>query len=150
MIKKIDITNPEIAFDVLRVQLPAYQTEASILNYYHLPPLHDNIDSLLNCGETFYGYYIRGILCGAISCKIKKHTADIHRLIVHPDYFQKGIAGKLLEFLEDRNKNIDTIIVATAAENNPAINFYIKNGFTKTSETKVEDGLILAHFKKNI
>ncbi len=38
LIKKIDITNPEIAEEVLSVQLPSYQVEAELIDFYDIPP----------------------------------------------------------------------------------------------------------------
>jgi GNAT superfamily N-acetyltransferase len=38
---------------------------------------------------------------------------DIHRLMVHPKHFRKGIAKLLLEFIESNEEDIETIIVST-------------------------------------
>ncbi|WP_157059235.1 GNAT family N-acetyltransferase [Viridibacillus arvi] len=41
---------------------------------------------------------------------------DIHRLIVHPKYFRKGIAKMLLDFIECNIEGIKTIIVTTGSK----------------------------------
>lgn len=150
MIKRIDITNPEKAFDVLMVQLLSYQAEAWLINYDWLPPLQDTLETLMACGETFYGCYMRGVLCGAISYKSDNRTIDIHRLMVHPDYFRKGIAQQLLCYLEQQMRDVDRLIVSTASENKPAVNFYIKNSFKKIDNKVTTDGLSLVHFSKSV
>ncbi|UOK56640.1 hypothetical protein MGI18_17535 [Bacillus sp. OVS6] len=91
MIKKIDITNPKFAEEVLNVQLPSYKVEAEIIDFYEIPRLKDTVETLLQCSETFFGYYISEELCGAISIKVEKDVMDIHRLIVHPNYFKKEL-----------------------------------------------------------
>lgn len=126
MIRKIDITDPKMANDVLKVQIPSYMVEAKIINYYDIPPLKDTVETLQACNETFFGYFIHEELCGAISLKIENKIIDIHRLIISPKHFRKGIAKRLLEFIERNYQYIKTIIVSTGAKNLPAVNFYMK------------------------
>ncbi|WP_080848908.1 GNAT family N-acetyltransferase [Cytobacillus gottheilii] len=148
MIQKIDITDPEHAKAVLDVQIPSYNIEAYIIGYQDIPPLKDTVESLQRCGEIFFGYYCGKKLCGVISVKLEKNVLDIHRLIVHPQYFKKGIAGELLSFIETYMDNIDTICVSTASNNAPAIQFYTKNGFSKLEEIRVNEQLSLTSFNK--
>ncbi|MDF2653249.1 MAG: family acetyltransferase [Paenibacillus sp.] len=150
MIKNIDITEPKMANDVLKVQIPSYQVEAKIIDYYDIPPLEDTVETLQACNEIFFGYYIHEELCGAIAIKIEKNVIDIHRLIVSPKHFRKGIANSLLAFIENNYQDIKTIIVSTGAKNVPAVNFYLKNGFTKIGEIRVNERLTLASFQKNL
>lgn len=150
MIKKIDITNPRFAEEVLNIQIPSYKVEAEIIDFYEIPPLKDTVETLQQCRETFFGYYISEELCGAISIKVEKDVMDIHRLIVHPKYFRKGIAKMLLDFIESQFEGIETIIVSTGSKNTPAVNFYEKNGFSKIGETRVNERLSLTAFKKKI
>ena len=44
--KKIDITNPKLAKDVLNIQIPSYKVEAEIIDFYEIPPLKDRVDTL--------------------------------------------------------------------------------------------------------
>jgi hypothetical protein len=46
MIKKIDIPNPKLAEDVLKIQIPSYKVEAELIDFYEIPPLKDTIDTL--------------------------------------------------------------------------------------------------------
>jgi len=89
VIKLIDITNPDLAKAVLKIQIPAYLVEAEWIEFYEIPPLKDTMETLRSCGETFYGYYLAGDLCAVIALKIENAVIDIHRLIVNPKYFQK-------------------------------------------------------------
>jgi ribosomal protein S18 acetylase RimI-like enzyme len=150
LIKKIDITNRKFAEEVLNIQIPSYKAEAEIIDFYEIPPLKDTVETLQQCRETFFGYYISEELCGAISIKVENDVMDIHRLIVHPKYFRKGIAKMLLDFIESYLEGIETIIVSTGSKNTPAVNFYEKNGFSKIGETRVNERLSLTSFKKKI
>ncbi|WP_442599805.1 GNAT family N-acetyltransferase [Neobacillus sp. D3-1R] len=118
------------------------------LAFLDIPPLKDTIESLQQCEETFFGYFLEEELCGVISFKMNENVLDIHRLIVHPDHFRKGIAQLLLNFVECQFKGITSLIVTTGAKNRPAIKFYEKNGFIKTEEMIVNECLALSSFEK--
>jgi ribosomal protein S18 acetylase RimI-like enzyme len=147
LIKEIDIRDRKAAEEVLSVQIPSYKVEAELIECSDIPPLKDTVDTLQKCGETFFGYYSNEGLCGAISLKDENNTIDIHRLIVHPDHFRKGIAQKLLEFIE-RIEGIKSLIVSTGSKNTPAINFYEKNGFKKVNQIIVNENLFLTSLEK--
>lgn len=148
MIKKIDITNPEVSKEVLNIQIPSYNVEAKIIDFYDIPPLKDTVQSLQQCGETFFGYYLNKELCGVISIKTDGRIIDIHRLMVHPKHFRKGIAEKLLNFIEVELEKFEAIVVSTGTQNAPAVAFYLKNGFLKTEEIQITEFLSLTSFKK--
>ncbi|MDF2036115.1 GNAT family N-acetyltransferase [Cytobacillus oceanisediminis] len=147
MIKEINIKDRKAAEQVLGVQLPAYKIEAEIIGCPDLPPLKDTADALRITGETFFGYFTGEKLCGAISFKEKNDVLDIHRLIVHPEHFRKGIAQKLLNFIELRPK-IKKMIVTTGSKNTPAVAFYLKNGFREVEKIEINESLIITAFEK--
>ncbi|MFF3099807.1 GNAT family N-acetyltransferase [Viridibacillus arvi] len=148
LIKIIDISNSRIAEDVLNIQIPSYKVEAEIIGFYEIPPLKDTVYTLQHCGETFFGYYENEELCGVISIKVDDDV-DIHRLIVHPNHFRKGIAQLLLNFIETKFQ-IETIKVATGSKNIPAVSFYKKNGFRNIKEVIVNEQLSLTFFEKKL
>ncbi|WP_203248336.1 GNAT family N-acetyltransferase [Sporosarcina beigongshangi] len=148
MVKEIDITDPKLAEEVLSVQLLSYRVEAELIDFYDIPPLKDTVSTLQRCGETFYGCYVDGELGGVTSIKVEEGLIDIHRLMVHPKHFRKGIAGRLLDFVENCGEGDETLIVSTGSKNAPAIYFYEKRGFIKTGDTKVMEGLSITSFEK--
>lgn len=150
MIRKIDITNNKIAREVWHIQIPSYQMEAKLIDCYDIPPLQDTIETLQKCGEDFYGYYEHEELCGTISIKVENKLIDIHRLMIHPSHFRKGIAMMLLEHVENVIENAESIIVSTGSKNFPAIHLYERNGFRKTQVTKIYDQLSITSYKKMI
>lgn len=149
LIIKIDIRNRDKAEDVLSIQLPAYQVEAEIIGSSDIPPLKDTVSTLQDCGETFYGYYENNELCGVISLKADDVEVDIHRLIVHPKHFRKGIAQLLLNFIESKFK-VEKIKVATGTKNAPALNFYKKNEYHVIIVIPINNQLSITYFEKNL
>lgn len=150
MIKMIDIQNMKMADEVLAMQKSSYKVEAEIIGFMDIPPLLETVEELMNSGETFIGSYIGEQLAGAVSYKIIGNKLDIHRVMVHPLHFRKGIAKNLLIHLEEFQQGIDQIIVSTGSLNLPAIELYTKLGFELISKTKTKEGLSLAHFQKEI
>ncbi|AKG04480.1 GNAT family N-acetyltransferase [Salimicrobium jeotgali] len=147
MIKIVDITDSEVAEEVLNIQIPSYNNEAELTDFFELPPLKDTVHSLQQCEETFFGYYLGEELCGAISVKVVNRVIDIHRLMVHPDHFRKRIATTLLRFIEE-GADFEAMTVSTGSANEPAVNFYLKHGFVKTGESKITKDFSITSFKK--
>jgi ribosomal protein S18 acetylase RimI-like enzyme len=85
--------------------------------------------------------------------RFQKRTSsilDIHRLVVHPAYFRRGIGKTLVQFVEQVEDGIETIIVSTGAKNVPAKRLYTQLGFVEKKEEEVIPGLIISLFEKNI
>ncbi len=148
MIKKIDIKNRYVAKQVLELQMASYKVEAEIINYSEIPPLKDTVESLIGCGEIFYGYFNNDVIKGIISYKIENNILDIHRVAIHPDNFRKGIAGNLLNFIESVEGSFVKIEVCTGKKNTPAKNLYRRTGYNEVMDIFVNSELVLTKFEK--
>ncbi len=95
--------------------------------------------------EYFHGYIVNndpfekiaiynhnGIM-GIVSYSIMYERAEINYIITLPHFRNKGIGSKLLEYaLKDiNNKKCKNISLEVEAENEEAINLYLKYGFKK-------------------
>ncbi|WP_180953606.1 GNAT family N-acetyltransferase [Bacillus sp. T33-2] len=145
-IKRFDIRVN--AVEMLALQRAAYQVEADLIGTDNIPPLKETVGELAGSGETFIGYYIFGKLAGAVSYKAAAGQVDIHRVMVHPDHFRKGIAAHLIRWVEEAEAGAREMVVSTGADNTPAVALYKKLGFEPAGETIVGGGLRIAHFKK--
>lgn len=148
MITKLDVKNSQLAKEIINIQVPAYQEEAMIIDFYEIPPLIETVDMLQQCEEVFYGYFINKKLVGVIAYEINDSVLDIHRLFVHPNYFRQGIAKKLLKYVQDNEDHVEKMIVSTGSNNDPAVIFYQNNGFVKRKEEIMEEGISISHFEK--
>lgn len=54
--------------------------------------------------------------------------AQIHYVLVHPDYQGMGIAGKMIEYIKEKYK--DFLYIEGMPEDKNNVPFYVKHGFT--------------------
>ncbi|PDZ70086.1 GNAT family N-acetyltransferase [Bacillus cereus] len=149
MIQKLITTSHNTATSILNIQIPAYEIEAKYINSTAIPRLYDTVADIQSCDEIFYGYFYGDTLAGFISFKMDEEEVDIHRLVVSPDHFHKGIATKLLLYVFDMFSPSQTYIVQTGKENTPALSLYKKHGFIKISDIILPDGVVLTSLKKS-
>lgn len=148
MIRRIDIKNEIVASEILILQKKSYKIEADIIGYYQIPPMLESLGELVTSQEHFLVYEKFKKIVGMISYEIENQVLTICRLAVDPDHFREKIANQLLhEVLQV--KDIISISVSTGLENKPAVEFYLKQGFTKTNVTKI-DGLSILHLQRLI
>lgn len=143
MIQLLNHRQKEIADQLLAVQLPAYQIEAELIQFNGIPQLNDTSQSLMSSDEIFLGYFEGLKLAGFISYTETKELIDICRLVVHPNYFRKGIASLLLTYLLSTKQSVQQIVVTTGAKNTPAIRLYERFGFSKTKDIEVEPNFFI-------
>lgn len=148
-IREIDLKEIMAAAEVLDLQRASYKLEAKLIGTDEIPPLNETFEQLQTCVETFIGYYIGNRLAGAVSYKKEKGTLDIHRVMVHPDFFRRGIASRLIAHIESLENDTSETIVSTGAANQPAVRLYEKLGFKRQEDIAVGDGLRIANFKKS-
>ena len=147
-IKHLDITDLAMATAVLALQRQAYRVEAEWLGRDDIPPLNEDTHDLQACGETFFGTVADGTLVGVISYKLVADTLDLHRLMVHPEHFRRGIARALVGFVEARESQARRAIVSTGSGNLPARRFYRRLGFQQTGEREPAPGLWIVTLEK--
>lgn len=148
LIQFIDIVNRVSAEQIWHLQQRSYRIEAELIGWEDLPPLRESVEDLMACGETFAVFWEEGDVAGAISYKRLGDTLDIHRMMVDPGHFRKGIASRLLQFAENAQTGVAATLVSTGALNEPAINLYKRHGFILSEEKEVAPGLKLAFLRK--
>jgi len=148
MIVTLDLADGVCALELLAFQRRAYQTEADLLNYPLLPPLHETLPQLMDSGECILAWREDGELIGMIGTYETPTHLDITRFAVSPNRRREGIARKLLRALSN-NHPIRTLTVSTAAGNAPALQLYSSEGFVPTHESHTAEGLPLIHLQRN-
>lgn len=147
-IGEVDLSDDELARELLAVQVAAYAIEAELLAYPQLPPLFESIDDLRQSGERFLAARGDGRIVGATSIATSGAALDICRMVVRPSHMRRGIASRLLAAVESMRDGRVAITVSTGEDNIPAIRLYERNGFEIVKRRTLPDGLRLVGLEK--
>jgi ribosomal protein S18 acetylase RimI-like enzyme len=147
-IVRLDLSDASIASQLLELQREAYRVEADLVGSNDIPPLRETLPELQACAETFLGALADGVLAGAISWKLDGDTIDLHRLVVHPAHFRRGIGVALVRAALAAELSVRRAIVQTGAANAPAVALYRQEGFEPAGEIEPVPGLRVACFTK--
>lgn len=113
-------------------------------NFVNLFKLEYIIDSK---DEDVYGYYDSGNLLGFIHVLKTFECLEIINVVVDSDYRNKGVATKLINYLNDCYDDIEYILLEVNEINSNAINLYNKLGFNVINVRKKyygnDDALIM-------
>jgi len=150
VICKIDLQDGAVVQQIYELQQASYLVESQLIDYPDLPPLLETVETLQHTGEQFLIFKEDERILGALSYVRADDILEICRLIVSPNHFRRGIAGKLLRAAEEVEVGIKRIIVSTAENNLPAVTLYQKNGYHLAHRAVLPDGLVLVGWHKQI
>lgn len=142
-----EITDPQHARSVQELQQLSYPIEAKLIGLDTIPPMLDTVETLMGCGEHFIGCFEEDRLVGAVAYKAQDGTVDIHRMMVHPERFRKGIANTLLTAVLSV-PDITKAVVSTGSANVPAVTLYVRHGFKEKERVEIAPGVTITLFEK--
>jgi ribosomal protein S18 acetylase RimI-like enzyme len=137
----LDLADAALVGELVELQRASYRVEADLIGAESLPAMHETAEQLRACGESFLGALRTGRLLGALGYVRDGETVDIHRLVVHPAAFRRGLATALLDALEAREDGARRWIVGTSAANEPALALYAGRGFRVAEERTLPGGI---------
>ncbi|CAM4462441.1 GNAT family N-acetyltransferase [Paenibacillus tarimensis] len=150
MINQINNQDEQTAAELLALQIDSYQVEAQIIGYADLPPLHETKRDIMESSETYLGFLQDGRIAGAVAFEAERDALILCKMMVHPQFFNMGIASKLLRAVMEQGIQVNEIRVSTGARNEPAIRLYRKHGFVETGMTVINEQLSIKHLIKPI
>ena len=149
MIEKLKNSDLEIAKKMRLIFQASYKVEAILLNATNFPPLKRTLENYTESNTEFYGYSINKVLAAVVEIDINNNYILIRSLVVHPDFFRQGIAGKLIKFVFETFKS-NLFVVETGLENGPATELYEKFGFVEVHQWDTNHGIRKIKFEKRI
>ncbi|OXS59813.1 hypothetical protein B1A99_09735 [Cohnella sp. CIP 111063] len=138
--------------EILELQYAAYQSEAAIYDDYNIQPLTQTLEDLEREAEdwiVFKAVEDRKI-AGSVRVLVADGQCTIGKLIVHPDYQNRGIGKRLMKAVEDAFPHVRAIELFTGHKSERNIRFYGKLGYEKFKEVQVNEHLSLVYFRKEI
>ena len=146
MIEKLIHSEKEIATKIREVFLASYAIEAKLLNAVDFPPLQKPLEYYIESDNAFYGFLKNNELAGVIQIHHSKNATFIDSLVVSPKYFKQGIASQLLNYVF-KTFNSKQFFVETGLQNKPAIQLYLKFGFTEIKQWDTDHGIRKIRFE---
>ncbi len=135
--------------EILNLQKLAYQREAAVYNDFTIPPLLETLEDLKEKAKSSIMLKVvedRKIV-GSVRAIEKDGTCYIGRLIVHPDYQNRGIGKKLMGAIEKCFEGVRCeLFTGHLSEKNLA--FYERLGYKRFKTEKVSDDLQLVYMEK--
>jgi ribosomal protein S18 acetylase RimI-like enzyme len=138
--RRLDLSDPDTLRGLWDLQRASYAVEAELIGFDGIPALHESLQELRDCGESFLGLDDETGLAGAVSwARLQDGTLDICRLMVHPRAHRRGIATALLDSL-NRAEPARRAVVSTGTANHPALALYKRHGFTPVGTRRIAPG----------
>ncbi|ASA24141.1 GNAT family N-acetyltransferase [Paenibacillus donghaensis] len=149
-IVKLDLQDESTVDELWSLQHKAYRLEAELIGFHEIPPLLETRDMLRSSREAFYGCVDdEGDLMGAVAAEEESPgNLTVTRMMVGPQYFRQGVAGRLLEYIFTQYAGMKQFTVSTGKLNLPAVALYTKHGFIPVSVEEVAPGVELIEFHR--
>jgi N-acetylglutamate synthase-like GNAT family acetyltransferase len=147
IIEKASVGN---AGEILALQKLAYVGEAEILNDFSIPPLHQTMEEVLAefSHQIFFKVERESNVIGSVRCYQEKSTCYIGKLIVHPNYQNRGIGTGLLNAAENQFPEADRYELFTSQKSKRNLYLYTKCGYRCFKRQVVSNTLSLLFLEK--
>jgi ribosomal protein S18 acetylase RimI-like enzyme len=135
---------------VLALQKTAYRSEAETYGDHTIPPLTQTLEEMETDLENQLALKatIEGKIIGSVRGYVQGRTCYIGRLIVHPDFQNRGIGSLLMEEIESRLGHAERFELFTGNKSTRNLRFYRKRGYEAFRSERVTEHLTLVYLEK--
>jgi ribosomal protein S18 acetylase RimI-like enzyme len=144
----LDQRNPRMAAQIVAVQHAAYRTEAQLIGFDDIPPLHETAADVMQLDLTLLGIIDGGELAALLGYRRRDLDVEIDRLAVHPSSFRRGFARRLIEELHRREAVATRFDVSTGRDNVPALTLYLQLGYQPVGEVDLPEGVTITRLAR--
>ena len=147
---------------ILQLQIQAYLSEAEIYNDYGIPPLIQSFNEIKE--EFSQQIFLKAIekgeeeeeeggdqtmtIVGSVRAYLERGTAYIGRLIVKPEYQNKGIGTKLMQAVEQHFRFANRYELFTGQKSIRNLHLYQKLGYYEFKRVPVNESLTMVFLEK--
>lgn len=138
--------------DILTLQHIAYQSEATLVNDFSIPPLMQTLEGIINDFDT--GVILKAVeygepnrIIGSVRGRLIENTLYIGRLIVDPSFQNQGIGTSLLLGIESLYPcaRYELFTSDKSAKN---LSLYTKNGYTEFKREPLNETVNFVYLEK--
>lgn len=136
--------------EILELQKLAYVSEAEIYEDYSIPPLMQTPEEIQkDCGaQVFLKASIDGRIIGSVRACMKGATCHIGRLIVHPDFRNRGIGERLMKEIEGFFAGAERYELFTGHRSERNLRLYRRLGYKTFASKPLSGRLTLVFLEK--
>ena len=160
-IKSANIINEEVSMviekamvsdaeEILSLQKISYISEAEIYNDFNIPPLFQTLEQM-KCefgNHVFLKAVQDGKIIGSVRVSVYDGVCTIFKLIVHPDYQNRGIGAGMIKKIEEMLCECKRFEIFTGHKSERNIYLYQKLGYKIYKTEKMTDYLNIVYLAK--
>lgn len=152
MLEQVEIFQATIddADEILALQKLAYQSEAQIYNDWNIPPLLQTIEEIREEFKT--QIILKAVrehsIIGSVQACIVGNTCHIGRLIVHPEWLNRGIGTRLMTEIEKICREASRFELFTGLHSDKNLYLYRKLGYKDFRRESLSDRVELIYLEK--
>jgi ribosomal protein S18 acetylase RimI-like enzyme len=136
--------------EILALQKLAYKSEAEIYDDYNIQPLTQTIEEITDEFKirTFFKITHEGIIIGSVRANVQNDTCFIGKLIVHPEYQNRGVGSSLMGEVENNFGTVRRFALFTGHKSLRNLYLYKKLGYKEFRREKINSNLIHVFMEK--
>jgi DNA/RNA-binding domain of Phe-tRNA-synthetase-like protein/GNAT superfamily N-acetyltransferase len=146
----IEQATVQAAAEILTLQKLAYQSEAAIYDDYTIPPLIQSLDALVAQfqNEVVLKAVSDGNIVGSVRGYLQDGTCYIGRLIVHPDFQNRGLGTLLLREIEAHFGQAERYELFTGENSLKNLHVYHKLGYQQFRREQITGRVVVVYLEK--
>jgi ribosomal protein S18 acetylase RimI-like enzyme len=149
----IELASEQDLDHILELQRKAFHGQALIYNDFTLPSLTQTIDDLKKefNNKIFYKVEENGKIVASVRCFINNQTLYVEKLIVDPDFQNKGLGTAIMQEIENRySVVVNRYELSTGHKSARNLHLYKKLGYKEIRQEPLNDKCNLIFLAKSV
>ena len=146
-ISRAEIKDLNVIFELQKL---CYEENALRYSDPNIPPLTQTINDIYDefTGSLFLKCVLEDKIVGSVRANERDGTCYIGKLIVHPEYQNRGIGKKLMKEIESVFEHIKRYELFTGYKDDKNLYLYKKLGYREFKSVQIKNNLFLIYLEK--